>query len=176
MDLAFIMAIEGLMDPLQTFITDKAWFHFIGYMNFQNSWPRLQKTIIHQEMFCDQKEGVHCTLPGHWLMRRNFFSNTMPMDTCEYWMSFMPSWWDEHLDCFLQHDCVTYSTFWTSLGYLHILMKTKVSKGLWPASSADLSWDFYLWATLNKGFTVTLTHSSRWKWALTKVIIQERGT
>jgi hypothetical protein len=58
----------GVVDPLQYFVTDEAWFHLSGYVNSRNSWywATENRYIIHNAM-----------------------QSTL-MNTCKYWTNFMP--------------------------------------------------------------------------------------
>jgi hypothetical protein len=70
---------KELVNPLQYFITDKAWLHLSGYINSQKSqyWATKDPHIIHKELHYDQKVAVWFALSCHWIVRSIFFCGTI---------------------------------------------------------------------------------------------------
>lgn len=88
---------SGLVDHQLLFVTDKAYFHFKGYVNCQNTWIWSDENpwTVHQIPLYDMKIGAWCAINARWIIGPVLYHETVNSGWCVrigtiFWTA---DWW-----------------------------------------------------------------------------------
>jgi hypothetical protein len=87
-----ILSYEGDYMLHIFYSTDKAWFHFRGYVNSQNFriWSAEKSHAVHRNHLHSSKIGLWCAVSRKWIVAQLFFEETLgEKNYHNIWLNFL---------------------------------------------------------------------------------------